>query len=73
MINYIPPVKGAAEYFCGYDYENKKKPCVWMKDTEGHVTIIDYAKTIEKAREKALNWQKKENAIVLKNQPSSPC
>lgn len=68
----IKPITGAAEYIAGYDYENGKKPCVFMKSkdsTEVYTSVIEYAKTIESARKKAENWQKRENTSVRKHHP----
>lgn len=64
-IKNVKPVKGAAEYYSGYDYQKNKKPCVIMKNTEGDCSIIEYASTIEKAIKKAIRWQEKENKAVL--------
>jgi hypothetical protein len=66
-IGHIPPIKGAAEYYAGYDYESNKKPCVFMTYVVGglrHTMVCDYAKTIELARKKAQLWQIKENKAV---------
>lgn len=66
----IKPITGAAEYFGGYDYENAKKPCVFMKthdSNEAYTSVIEYAKTIESAHKKAEKWQKRENASVRKH------
>jgi hypothetical protein len=68
----IEPVKGAAEYWAGYSVNGCLKPCVWMKDTEGHDSIIDTAKTIEQARTKANKWQQKENTAFLKSKKNKP-
>lgn len=62
----LEPIKGAAEYYAGTREDNK--PCVWMKDTEGHCSIIQNAKSLGDAQEKALKWQVKENYAVLKSQ-----
>lgn len=53
------PVAGAASYWS--DTEN-----VMMKDTEGYVSCIQVCRTSEAACNAALRWQKKENAIVLR-------
>ena len=67
-IQYVAPVKGAAEYFAGLDADNGFKPSVFMTDDEGYTSVIDSAKTIELARIKAIKWQIKENTAVLKSQ-----
>lgn len=66
QIKNLDPVKGAASYFAALD--DNQTPCVWMRDIDGFLSVIDTAKTIEKAREKALKWQEKENKAVLKSQ-----
>lgn len=67
MIKYVQPVKGAAKYFAAVDPDNNK-PSVYMEDTAGYLSVIDTAKTIDKARDKAIKWQEKENKSVLENQ-----
>lgn len=67
MIKYVQPVNGAAKYFAGVDPDTNK-PSVYMEDTKGYLSVIDTAKTIDKARDKAIKWQEKENKAVLKNQ-----
>ena len=64
----VTPVEGAAEYFAEVDTENKNKPSVWMKTPDGYYSVIDTAKTMEAARNKANKWQLKENRAVLKSQ-----
>lgn len=53
------PVPGAALYWAAGSQ-------VLMKDTEGHVSCIQACRTEEAAVNAALRWQKKENAVVTK-------
>ena len=59
-IEYVAPVKGAAEYRA-YGLE------VYMITPEGDSSVIDSAKSVEATIKKAISWQKKENKAVTKS------
>lgn len=60
----VSPVAGAAEYFPGTEYNRHNQHVVFMKDNEGHVSVVDTAKNQDQARIKANKWQQKENRAV---------
>ena len=60
---HIEPIKGAAEYYAGYDKENGKA-VVFMKDTSGYCSVIQTYKGIVQAKIAANRWQIKENKSV---------
>lgn len=64
-IEFISPIRGAAEYVAE-KMGDGKYAIVMYPDGENTGSVIDKRSTYELARKCANRWQKKENAAVLK-------